>query len=335
MRRVPAILIALFLACPFFFAALTTVSLSTWVLDRSFYISLVNDERLYQIPDLPDSDAWWSIEVTGFTSLQGKSLLRAAREVIPASWMRGQAVRIVGQVFDVLEGRASASQISLDLTSVKTALLGEPGKRFARALAEDLPVGGAAGDFTVRAGRLPSSRPSSITVDRAAAIIQAGLPGFVKAIPDTETLADNGWVWVGIPRFSAIAALVIADVVLLLIAAGFTLAAAFAGGATLFERLQWAGWSLFAPAAAVFLVGLGCMLALASGGLDWGFTVARLSTRGFGPPFISALTDLARHVTSRVGTGFLATGAIAAGAAISLLAWSSSIPKPERKGAEA
>jgi hypothetical protein len=140
----------------------------------------------------------------------------------------------------------------------------------------------------------------------------------------------NGW-WGG-PRFSLFGALLAADIILLLLAAGFLTAAAFVGGKTRFERLQWFGWPLLVSSAGVLLAGLFVLLAFTAPWVQRGIENARLDTYGYNAAFISALIDTARHAVSRIAVGFLATGGIAAGAALGLLAWSWSIPHSERKG---
>jgi hypothetical protein len=307
---------------------------STWTLDRSFYLGLLADERLYQIPDAVSSATLVPSDVPGLHGLTMRSAGRAAREVITPAYMRSQAARVVNEVFDYLDGR-SALEITLDMAPVKQALAGDAGRRFSRILAEDLPVGGSAASFAVRPLTLPSSRPSSLSVDKAAAIIQAGLPTFAGSIPDTVRLASPNIYfpgsWRGGMGFSAMGFLVMADVVLLILAGGVWTGAAFVGGANRFERLQWFGWSLFVPAVAVFLVGLLVDLSMLSRWVRWGIESAALDAQGFGPPFVAALVDVARHAIARVGTGFLATGAIAGGMAMGLLGWSWSIPAEERK----
>jgi len=337
MRRVPAILIVLFLALPLLFAALLTVGISTWALDRGFYVGLIDDERLYQIPDAVSSATWWVIQVPG---LSLPSSLKAAREVLTPAYLRSQAVRAIGQLFDFLDGKRPFD-LSLDLTPVKTALLGDPGKRFARILAEELPVGGAASGFVVSPGRFPTSRPAAISVDRAAAIIQAGLPTFVKKIPDTARLSDDpGYHSVATPGgmwqvFPALTALVIADLVLLFLAAGCLVAAVFIGGATRYERLQWAGWPLLVPAVGTFLVGLFITLSFFSGWVRWGVENAGLGSFGFDRSFIAALLNASQRAMTRIGVGFIVTGAVAAGISLGLLGWSWSIAPEDRRGAHA
>lgn len=180
-------------------------------------------------------------------------------------------------------------------------------------------MGGSSADFTVKPGHLPVSRPSSVSVDRAAAIIQSALPTFMSSIPETVRLsndhANRG------PRFHLFGA--------------FLTAAAFLGGETRFERLQWFGWPLLVPAVGVLLMGLFILLSFFSPWVRWGIENARLDIHGFNAAFISALIDAARHILSRIAVGFLAMGGIAAGVALGLLAWGWSIPHIERKGESA
>jgi hypothetical protein len=341
MRRVPAILIVVFLACPLLFAALTAVSLATWALDRHFYLSLVDDERLYQVTDALSSASWSTAQIDGVGGLQWKSVARAASVILTPDYLRTQAARVVNQVFDSMDGRARWTDVSVDARPAKEALLGDAGRKFARLLAEDLPVGGNVSDFSIRPGHLPVSRPASISVDRASALIQEGIPAFVGSIPDTVRFSDDHSArgsrvgtdaWGLGPRFHLLGTYLAACIVLLVIAGGFLAAAAFVGGETRFERLQWSGWSLLAPAAGILLVGLVVILVFISPWVQWSIETARLQTHGFSASFISAIIAAARSVVSRIGIGFLATGGVAAGIALGLLAWSWSIPHSERKG---
>jgi hypothetical protein len=338
MRRVPAILIVVFLACPLLFASFVAISLSTWTLDRHFYLSLFDDARLFQVPDAVSSASWSTAVIEGTGGLQWRSLARAAGAVLTPDYLRGQSVRVVNQVFDYFDGKSPQFDISIDTRPVKEALRGDAGRKFARLLAEDLPVGGSAGDFKMGPGRLPVARPASVPVDRAAAIIQSALPSFMSSIPDTVRLSDDPNVrigrssWGGGPRFHLFGAFLAGSIILLLIAAGFWTAAAFVGGETRFERLQWMGWSLLAPASGVLLMGLLVILSFFSPWVQWGIENAQLQIHGFSQSFISALIEAARHVVSRVGIGFLATGGIGAGISLGLLAWSWSIPHEQRKG---
>jgi hypothetical protein len=338
MRRVPAILIVIFLACPLLFASFVAISLGTWTLDRRLYLSLLDDKRLFQLPDAVSSASWSTTAIDGIGGLPWKSVGRAAAEILTPEYLQSQASRVLNQAFDTFDGRSRRFAFTVDTAPVKAALRSDAGRRFARMLAEDLPAGGGIADFKVVPGRLPVARPAALSVDQAASIIQSGLPVFVSNTPDALRLGDdpqfnmNSGSWGERPEIRLYRVMLAVCIVLLVIAVGLWIAAAFIGGETRFERLQWLGWSLLAPAAGVLLMGLAVELSSASPWAHWGIENARLQLQGFHASFVSALIDAARHVVARAGIGFLTTGGIGAGLSLGLLAWSWSIPHDERKG---
>jgi hypothetical protein len=337
MRRVAAILIVIFLAFPLLSAALLAISLSTWTMDRGFYLGILGDSRLYEVPDAVSSATWSSAAIEGTDGLQWRSVGRAARVVLTPEYLRSQAVRVVNEVFDFFDGRSSRFDLTIDAAPAKAALRGEAGRRFARLLAEDLPVGGSRESFRVTPGHLPVSRPSSISVDQAASIIQAGIPAFLGSIPDTVRLSDAPSVHLddlqGGPRLHIFGWLLAAGIIILLFGAGFLTAAAFVGGETTRERIQWYGWPLLVPAAGTLLAGLLVIAGISTPWVQWGLANAHLGVSGFSASFVAAVAEAARRVATRVGIGFLATGGIAAGVALGLLAWSWSLPRGGDGGA--
>jgi hypothetical protein len=336
MRRVPAILIVIFISVPLLSAAFLAVSLSTWTLDRGFYLRILRDTRLYEIPDATSSASWSSTVIEDSGGLQWKSVDRAARVVLTPEYLHSQAVRLVNQVFDSLEGR-KPFDLSVDLAPAKAALRGEAGSRFARLLAEDLPVGGSRAGFRVTPRHLPVSRPSTMTVADAAQVIQAGIPTFLSSIPDTIRVGDypeaalHDTYW-GVPRFPILGWLLLSGLILLALGAGSLTAAAFTGGEVVRERLQWYGWPLLVPAAGTLAIGLLVIAGISASWVHWGLASAHLETFGFSAGFVAAVAEAARQVATRVGVGFLATGGIAAGAALGLLAWSWALPKNGGQG---
>jgi len=337
-RSFPAALIAVFLVFPLFLGALSLIGLSTWALDRGFYAEILSDVRLYQIPDAMSAATHVHVDLPGSTSLTLRVSPRALKPILSSHYMQTQALAALGSFFDYLEGKSSAPDPTVDLAPVKRALLGKEGKQFARALVEDLPRGGLASRFTVSPGRLPETLPSSLTVEQATAIVAAGLPTFVSAIPDRIRVSDypewRAWeaAQLGLQRFPVIRGFILTDIILSLLAAAVWVAAAFLGGTDSRQRLQWLGWSFLAPAAAVFLVGLFFTLSLLSQGIRLGLAAAQLQSMGFDAGFGDAILNVAQVTVQRVGVSFLAAGAIAAGASLALLGFSWSLPKgrPER-----
>jgi hypothetical protein len=339
MRSFPAALIVVFLVFPLFMAGLVAVGVSTWVLDRHFYTTILSDSRLYQIPDGLSAATRLTVDLPGRSRLSLSASPRAFKEILPPDYVRNQALGVLGSLFDFLEGKAGVFDPLVDLDPIRKALVGPEGRRFARMVAEDLPVGSPGGPFVIRPGRLPDSRPPTISVERAAALIAAGLPTFANAIPMRIRLTDAfGWgevvrgqEWQG----SVLRALVIADLIILFIACAFWVAAAFLGGVDGRQRLQWMGWSLLAPAACVFLIGLVITIAAFAAASRSGLATADAGAGAvrFSPAFMTAVYDAARFAMRRVGLGFLATGAVAAGVSMALLGVSWSMTKERRLAA--
>ena len=337
MRSFPAALIVVFLVFPLFVAALAAVGVSTWVLDRNFYAAILSDSRLYQVPDGLSGATRITVDLPGRSRLSLSASPRALKEVLPPDYVRNQALGVLGSMFDFLEGKAVVFDPLIDLEPIKKALVGPEGRRFARRVAEDLAVGSAGGPFVIRPGRLPDSRPSTISVERAAALIEAGLPAFANAIPLRVRLTDAfGWgevvrgqEWHG----SVLRVLVIADVVVLFVACAFWVAAAFLGGVDTRRRLQWLGWSLLAPAALVFVIGLVITIAAFAAAARSSLASADMGALRFSPAFATAVFDAARFAMRRIGIGFLATGAVAAGVSMALLGVSWSMPQERRQAA--
>jgi hypothetical protein len=338
MRKVPAVLIVVFLVFPVLLAALLTISVSTWALDRQFYAGLLSDERLYEIPAFVDGEQW-----SGGTGFAGFSLFRnpaAMREIATRPYMRSQALAIMNEGFDFLDGRSPIFDPAINLAPLKKALATEAGKRFALATARGLPVCASSEGFSLKDGTIPRCRPSSISVEKAAALITAALPSLTARIPDALRLSELPEAryipprWWSQSGFSALGALVLADVVLLTLACGFLVAGAFVGGATLRERLLWLGWPLFAPSVLVFLCGIGALVPLAGGWVWDGIRSVNLGSVGFSPGFSAAFFETARHAVWRVAAAFLATGGIALGISIGLVVWAMTLgndPKNEAR----
>ena len=277
MRSVPAALIAVFLVVPLFFAALFTVSVSTWVLDRGFYTAIIDDERLYEVRGAPDARIWdEAARATGITALRDTAV---ARKIVTPQYLHSQALSVLNQAFDFMNGPAETFDPVVDLSPLKKALVGMGGARAAAA------------------ARIPDSMRLSES-------------------PSSHFAPARWW---GRSGFSALAGLVLANVVLLVLACGTWVAAAFIGGENTKDRLLWLGGCLLPPSILVFLSGLGTLVPLAGGWMLRGLQSAGLETMGYSAGFVQAVFDAARRALGPIATGFLATGGIAMGIAIALI----------------
>ena len=319
MRWLPALLLVIVLVFPLFLASLSTIAVATFAIDRGFYRRIVDDERLYEVPDLL-TDSF-----PGLEAFPLEHASKALREVLTPAYLRGQVRHLLDQVFEFIEGRATLQPV-VDLAPVKAALAGEAGRRFALALAKDLPE--CEGAVRSQPGALPACRPAGTSVEQAARQIEAALPAVIEQMPDR--LPFGGTVELPWRGFSASSMLVATAVGLLALSCGAWFAAAFAGGADRRTRLLWLSSSLAAPAAVVLLIGLVALSSFTWGWMRSGLAEARLDLQGFGAGFVDAVTDAARYAVRRVALGFLASGGVAAGLAVGLLAWALSISREGR-----
>ena len=322
MRWLPALLLVVFLAIPLFIGGLSSVAVSTFVLDRGWYAGFLSDDRLYEIPDAVSS-ATWQTTFPGLSAFPPAMGREALRELLPPAYLRDQAGAVMDQVFAFLWGRGPLD-LSVDLSPVKKSLVGTGAHRFALALAKDLPENTASGALPAR-GSIPSSRPKGWTVDQTARFIESSLPTVLAGVPDRLALADRVPLpWNG---FSAFGMLIGAAAFLLVLACGAWFGSGFAFSSVKRERLLWLGGSLLAPALCILSVGI--FTALSPLALSWariGISYTDFAPVGVGQAFVEALVDAVRLSLGRVSTGFLATGGIAAGIGIALLVWGGITP---------
>jgi hypothetical protein len=339
MRKIPAVILIIAVVIPLLLSALVVFSISGWVLKRSFYRELLGDERLYSAllaeAKARKDQSWPMQEWQGPPELQGvpsEALAKALAETAPAAYIRDQALALVEQIFDAAEGRALKPDLTLDLSPLKARLKGPAGERFARTLAEALPICASGQDPLAAHGVLLRCRPSGMSTDRAARLVSAALPEALARLPDRYPLSPELVEFLVQPEvrfwtgFVGTARLTWAALILAVIAAGFWIGAAFLGGRDNKEVLAFLGWSLFGPALLVLLTGLQIRFAIP------GRWLLPAPLPRLGGPFVTrelavALAEAMRSVLHTMSRGFLISGAISIGAALGLAAWSHSIER--------
>jgi len=335
MRKPIALLLVIFLVFPLILATLSVIAISSWVLDRSFYEDLLGDERLYEVLLSEELPSFFGrrIVVSEIESLPAKALSDALRQVVTPEYMRTQALRIVDDVFDFIDGRDFTLDLYLDLAPIKAALRGEAGPRFSRALAEGLPSCASGQDALAPGGTIIRCRPSDVSIEEAAGMVSLALPVYLDEVPDRINLnrrpidlrieLRGAEVWAGL--FGA-NGLNLAIMVLVLIAGSFWAVAALIGGEDRRERLQWLGWSLLVPALLIFLIGLGINSGIASNWVRFGLNEARFGGFEYSAEFRQALIEVSRSALNTVANGFLAAGGASGAIALALIAWGFSTP---------
>ncbi|HLF28593.1 MAG TPA: hypothetical protein VJG32_19840 [Anaerolineae bacterium] len=338
MRKLLAVFLIVVLVFPLLLATLSVISISSWVLDRNFYEDLLDDSRLYEgllSEDLPNY--FGRRVVREVDSVSAQALSSALREVLTPDYLRSQALRLVDDVFDFIEGRDSTLELYLDIAPIKDRLRGEDGPRFARALAAALPICAAGQESLVPEGSIIRCRPSDVSVEDAAGLITAALPTFLDEFPDRIQLDDGpidlrremrgADAWFGLAGQSG---LNLALGFLIFLAGSFWLVAALVAGEDRRERLQWLGWSLLVPAGLMFLIGLAITSELSAGWVRFGLNEARFDGFAYSAEFRQALLDISQNALDTIANGFLASGAVSAAIAVALIMWGAATPSERR-----
>lgn len=354
IRRLIALFLAVTIVFPMILATLSVISVTSWALDREFYVDLLGDERLYEVMLSEEIPRYLQRE-----TLRGElgdvpvaALTNAVRAVVTPEYLRNEAVRIVDQVFDALEGESDGTiDIFLDLTPIKESILAKA-PAFAQAYAAELPTcaSGQEATFTVEAsGRQTATLyqcvPSDSTVEQVADDMQTEVAIYLDEIPDRVDLGSEritvrndfrrGFVFSqdDFGFFDVVSAFNFSIFILLALSAVIWLITAFIGGASTRSRYLWLGWTLMTPALLVFFIGLAVNFAADPIYTSWfrsGVYNIRFGNAPISDESALIMIDVFRSTLDTVANGFLASGAVSGAIALGLLAlgWSSSRVQP-------
>jgi hypothetical protein len=332
MRQAIAVIMIVLLVFPLIFATMMSFSVSSWAMDRGFYLQLVSDERIYEA--ILRHDAWdeaQSFEVSEFEGIPSDVLAKALREVVTPNYLRSQAVALVDETFDAIEGKSSTLELSVDITPLKDRLRSAGGNRFARSLAANLPLCSSGQNPFAPGARLPRCRPADLSEEEAAKMISAALPEFLDSLPDSypdpaemvyfDYDPENDF-WIG---FVGTNRLIWISIFLALIAASFWVGAAFVGGENRRRIVQWLGWPLFVPAVLTLICGISIRIAAGWPWIDTSLGNWLTTDVWYHAEVAGVVSTVIRTAIKAVARGFLITGAVSLGISAGLIIWSYSI----------
>ncbi len=338
MRGCFGVLIYIFITFWVLLAVMLTASVVNWALDRQFYTDILADDALF---DAFYSDAFPRSFSQDVFSRQynaedeaSVALALALREVVPQDYLTEQIRGFVDAFFNFVEGENDTFAFDFDLRPVKANLLGEPGRLFATALADNLPECATLAPQSFGDTDLPACIPPGTTREQVATASIALLPSLTADLPDFIDVSDESeprpadW-----PNFSADDVRSVFTGSALIGAGLLWLFNGFIGaGNSLRGLLSWLGISLFIPAGLVLLMGFG----INSAGVE--DTVRRdlaleASASANSEALNLALEDSIVSAVKRVGDSFVMVGGPATALAV-LLFILSLLPfmKRDRKG---
>ncbi|MCC6611884.1 MAG: hypothetical protein IT320_00320 [Anaerolineae bacterium] len=326
MRKLSALAILAVVFFPLAFATMTMITIRPWVLDRGFYERLVSDERLYE--GMLSDDFASRVEPDMFTreeQLPLGALSIALREVVSADYLRTQSLNVIDDVFDFVEGRAATFEVRLDITPIKTALMGEGRTSFAEALAGALPACADGQPSIAPGGHLTRCIAADQSVADAAEQIVTALPAALEDAPDQIVMAARSNIrthWYDVAWFLGSGIHAVLDVAIMMLIAvtlmvGFV--GAYLGGDSLAERLKWLSSSLFAPASLLVVIGLALSAPWTSGSISSVLANSRWNGVVHSDAYREAVASVVIPIVQQLGNGFLVTGFVVSMFALAVL----------------
>ncbi len=311
MRKFFALLLTVFIFSPMAAGAMALVGINSWLFNRDFYTDIAGSEALYGALLSEEMPAYLNREVPAADGIPPAALGAGLREVLNAGYLRDQAVTIVNELFDALEGKDYTLYIAVDLIPIKEALRGDGGGDFARAYAAKLPAC-EEGQAPVDEGeRLPRCVPPDMSAEMVIDDVYQALPALIEDAPDRfelmrepvdlrAELNQASWMLGG----SLQTGLNAAALMIAVPAAAVWLLASLVSSDNWRGRLIWMGISLLLPTGLIFGLGVmtnGDLLMLP---VRAGVGTLEMMGREASPATQDAFIDVAQDALNRISSGF-------------------------------
>jgi hypothetical protein len=330
MRILLALLLTLALVFPLILAAQALISVNSFVLDRNFYIQVLDSDRVYSALI---SGSMLNSALGVYLPLPANEDLSKVDEIIKSvisrDYLKEQVGNFVNGFFDYLQGKTNKFEPVLNLSPVKDALSGPKQDELLAAIAVIMPV--------CQPGQTPGVDVSNKNVCKPTGIsdevlirdyLKPVFPLVLAQIPNEISIGKN-WNEIQVSRnwgpiasgMALPASLMLISVFLAFIAASFWYIAALIADESWRLRLQWLGWTLIIPSALVFLVGLVITTNIPNYWINLGLDRVNFSDI----PFSSGLHEVLRAIVSgsllRISSSFLMVGGISSAAGLGIIFW--------------
>lgn len=339
IRAVFGVFLFIAFSFPFLLSALYMAGVSNWVLDRNFYVDLLDDEVWYDALLQGEPDIWFN--ETTFEGDLGvlndhevaEAVALGLQQVVSADYLRDQVTGIVDSLFIWFDNMTNPLVLAVDLQPLKASLTGDNARTFATTVAQNLPACAPGEEPSFEGENALACIPDNMTATEAASVIREALPTYLETIPDTLNLADSADMSEldtnDVP-FGFTLTDLFGSVVwfLLILALVFWVLTALVGGASRRGIFTWLGITLLIPAMIVFSTGLIVRAGFVSVD-NFGVAPTDIMINGepASPEITAAFEETARTVLFRVSDGFLTAGGIGFGLAVALIGMNYFLPK--------
>lgn len=340
MRKFIAILFTIFLVFPLLLSAQATTSVTSWALDRQFYIDALDQPQVYAAFTSGRMIDTLLHDRLGLPPEADTSELEPVlKSVLTPDYMRDQFSVLINALFDYLQGKTDTFAPTLDVVSLKTALEGEQQDAFLNALVAALPTCapgqtpgfGSEGQTACK----PVGVPDDLLVEQ---VLKPALPGILSAVPDEIPLEGEFEEWqesarwrTYLPGKAVPASIILGLLMLVSIAACVWYLTALISDSSWRVRLGWLGWTLLVPAVLIFMLGFASQSGISAYWVNYGLEHASLSNTPFGPELGETLRIVSLSALPRVANAFQIVGGISGALAIILIFWGIVTPRVKRK----
>ena len=332
MRKLFALLMALFLVMPLLLAAQAVVSASSFILDPDITSGEFDSDQIYE-SILSEAVIWGLLRVQldlppGTDTSRLKAVLTDA---IQRSDLKQQVGGLVEGLFAYARGESDQFEPLLDITSVKNVLATEKQHEFLAELVAVLPVCqpgqtpglGGEGQSPCKPEGIPDDMLIESFLKPAFPLVMASVPNQIAISTEwMDWQQEEGWRRL-VPGRALPASLILASVVLGFVAASFWYITALLADDAWGARLQWLGGMLMLPSGLFFLAGLLIGSGITAALVDFGMERANLPFGTFG----ALLRAVISGSVPRAAGAFMMVGGISAAMALGLFLWGFIYPR--------
>ena len=332
MRKLFALLMALFLVMPLLLAAQAVVSASSFILDPDITSGEFDSDQIYE-SILSEAVIWGLLRVQlDLPPGTDTSRLQAVlTDAIQRSDLKQQVSGLVEGLFAYARGESDQFEPLLDITSVKNVLATEKQDEFLAELVAVLPVCqpgqtpglGGEGQSPCKPEGIPDDMLIESFLKPAFPLVMASVPNQIAISTEwMDWQQEEGWRRL-VPGRALPASLILASVVLGFVAASFWYITALLADDAWGARLQWLGGMLMLPSGLLFLAGLLIGSGITAALVDFGMERANLPFGTFG----ALLRAVISGSVPRAAGAFMMVGGISAAMALGLFLWGFIYPR--------
>lgn len=330
MRKLIATIITVALVFPLILASQALVSVNSFILDRDYYIEVLDSDQVYD--SLLSDDALSDVLGKYLPLPAGTDFSQVEvvlKSVITREYLNEQIGVFVNGLFDYMQGKTENFKPVINLVPIKTTLAEEKLDKMLAALAAILPI--------CEPGQIPgidfenqkACKPAGIGDDVLSQDYLKPVFPFILALVPNEIPIGEKWDEIRVNRswgpyasgMALPASLMLIAVFLAFVAASFWYIAALIADESWRVRLLWLGWTLIIPSALIFLVGLAVTADIPNYWVNIGINRAGLNGIPFGFGIRESLRAVVSSSLSRIAYAFMMVGGISSAAGLCLIFW--------------